>query len=137
MSDLERTINMFRQQQNPQPPPMPQVPATQAPAQTPDFQNILNVMRQMQPQAPQQPQQTQAAMAPNLGAILSQLSGQNQQGGPLSQQFANYEDPDRKRMRESQYENQYDNQWARGKRTKANDAKPVSTALTSVPYETH
>ncbi|KAJ6116498.1 Zinc finger CCCH-type [Penicillium capsulatum] len=130
MVDLERTISMFRQQQAPPPPPVPQTSATQPPAAAMGLQGVLDIMKQMQPQATfQQPQQTQAAMQPNLGAMFSQLAAMNPQGGPPAQP-ATYEDPDRKRMREvGQYDSLNDSQWARGKRTKANDPKPVSTAF--------
>lgn len=137
VSDLERTINMFRQQQAPQlpqvpqVPPVPQIPANQPPPSGVDFQGILNVMKQMQqPTVVPQPQQTQSALAPNLGAIFSQFTGQNQQDAApqTSQQAYTYEDPERKRMREGgPSENQYDSgSYTRQKRTKANDAKPVS-----------
>jgi len=72
----------------------------------------------------EQPVQSQPQMQPNLGAMFSQFAGQNQQAGPSTQ---SYDDPERKRVRDSgQYDDPYDNQWSRGKRTKANDSKPVS-----------
>lgn len=122
---------MFRQQQAPAAPPVPQAPATHSPAPALGLQGVLEMMKQMQPQAPfQQPQQTQTAMAPNFGAMFSQLAGMNQQGGLPPQHPSTQEDAERKRMRDNvQYDNQYDSQWARGKRTKSNDPKPVSTAL--------
>jgi hypothetical protein len=132
MSDLERTISMFRQQQpqsQPQVPQVPQLPITQPPAMPGgvNFQQLMSVMQQFQqgtgfPQ--QQPVQSQPQMQPNLGAMFSQFAGQNQQAGPSTQ---SYDDPERKRVRDSgQYDDPYDNQWSRGKRTKANDSKPVS-----------
>jgi hypothetical protein len=142
MPDLERTINMFRQQQpQAQVPQVPQVPPT-PPVPTPqpqglDFNAILNVMKQMQgPAAYTQPQQSQPAMAPNLGAMFAQFGGQNQQLGslPFQQQGQDYEDPERKRGREGGY---YDDQsnsesWSRSKRTRVgtNEPKPVSTLQT-------
>lgn len=142
MTDLERTINMFRQQQQqqvqpavPQVPQIPQVPATQ-PQAVPgavDFQQLMSVMQQFQqgtgfPQ--QQMAQSQPQMQPNFGAILSQFVGQNQQAQQAGPSTQGYEDPERKRMRDSgQYEDPYDSQWSRGKRTKATDPKPVSFIL--------
>jgi hypothetical protein len=132
MSDLERTINMFRQQQPivPQVPQVPQASLPQPPVGGIDFQNILNVMKQLQPGAYTQPQQTQPAMAPNFGAMFGQFPGQNQQSGPPQhmQSGINYEDPERlKRMREDpSADGQYDPSWSRQKRTKANEPKPVS-----------
>jgi hypothetical protein len=133
MPDLERTINMFRQQQpQSQIPPTPPVPTSQP--QGLDFNAILNVMKQMQtPAAYSQPQQSHPAMAPNLGAMFAQFGGQNQQAGalPFQQHGHDYEDPERKRGREGGY---YDDQsnsesWSRSKRTRVgtNEAKPVST----------
>lgn len=132
MTDLERTINMFRQQQAPTPPPVPQAPVAQPPAQAMGLQGVLEMMKSMQPQAAfQQPQQTQPAM-PNFGAMLTQLAGMNQTGALPTQNASTHDDPERKRMRENmQYDNQYDSQWARGKRTKTNDPKPVSVAPTT------
>jgi len=129
MSDLERTINMFRQQQ----PIVPQVPVPQAPVAGVDFQNILNVMKQFQPAAYTQPQQSQPAMAPNFGAMFGQFNVPNQQSGPPQnmQPAVSYEDPERaKRMREREdvpADGQYDPSWSRQKRTKANEPKPVSS----------
>ena len=134
ISDLERTISMFRQQQT-QPPVQqpPQIPISQAAPQAPaaggvDFTQILNVMKQLQNPAAgfPQPQQTQPNVAPNLGAMFSQFAGQNQQSGPPQQILDTYEDPERKRMREG---NQYDDQWSRQKRTKGSDAKPYKVNL--------
>jgi hypothetical protein len=106
MSDLERTISMFRQQQ-PQVPQIPQFPAvSQAPAtQGLDFQKILAVMsaQKQMPPAPIVPQvpPSQPAMAPNLAAIISQFANQNQQAGSSQPSGQHYEDPERKRMRET------------------------------------
>ncbi|KAE8152465.1 hypothetical protein BDV25DRAFT_150910 [Aspergillus avenaceus] len=147
MSDLERTISMFRQQQQPaQPPPppppqpqsqpqpiqMPQFPAaTQAPAgQGIDFQKILaviNAQKQMQ-QPPVMPpvQQSQPSLAPNLAAIISQFAGANQQAGsnppPLP---GHYEDPERKRLREGPgYDGPEDDRYGYFKRNKPNKPHP-------------
>ncbi|GFF92074.1 hypothetical protein IFM60648_09621 [Aspergillus lentulus] len=106
MSDLERTISMFRQQQ-PQVPQIPQFPAvSQAPAtQGLDFQKILALMsaQKQMPPAPIVPQvpPSQPAMAPNLAAIISQFANQNQQAGSSQPSGQHYEDPERKRMRET------------------------------------
>ena len=104
-SDLERTVNMFRQQQAPAPlPQMSQFPMPQPSAtQGMDFGNILSIMNaqnQMQPPPvfPPAPQ-SQPGIAPNLAAIISQLSNQNQGTSNPSSQV--YEDPERKRMRET------------------------------------
>ena len=131
VSDLERTINLFRQQQIPQVPQVPQVTAPQQPAPGLDFQGILNVMKQMQQPSPlPQAQQSQPTTAPNLGAIFSQFTGQNQHanGPQLPQQGFAYEDPERKRMRDGDSnDNQYEHSaWSRQKRTKANEPKHVS-----------
>ncbi|KAJ6143991.1 hypothetical protein N7471_003444 [Penicillium samsonianum] len=140
MPDLERTINMFRQQQpQSQVPPAPPVPTPQP--QGLDFNAILNVMKQMQaPPAYSQPQQSQSAMAPNLGAMFAQFGGQNQQAGalPFQQQGNDYEDPERKRGREGGY---YDDQsnsdsWTRSKRTRvgASEAKPYKVGLVACRF---
>lgn len=132
MPDLERTINMFRQQQpQSQVAPAPPVPTPQP--QGLDFNAILNVMKQMQaPPAYSQPQQSQSAVAPNLGAMFAQFGGQNQQAGalPFQQHGHDYEDPERKRGREGYYDDQSNSDsWTRSKRTRVgtNEAKPVST----------
>lgn len=133
MPDLERTINMFRQQQ-PQSQITPAAPMLTPQPQGLDFNAILNVMKQMQaPVTYSQPQQSQSAMAPNLGAMFAQFGGQNQQTGafPFQQQGHEYEDPERKRGREGGYHDDQSNSdsWSRSKRTRvgANEAKPVST----------
>ena len=129
---------MFRQQQTqPTIPQVPQVPLPQVP-QAPiiqsqaasggvNFQQLMNVMQQFQQGGvfpPNQSAQPQSTISPNLGAMFSQFPGQTQQPTPS----AHYEDPERKRVRDGgQYDDQYDSQWSRGKRTKANDPKPVST----------
>lgn len=134
---------MFRQQQG-QPaapqipvPQVPQMPVTHAPAMQGgvNFQQLMNIMQQFQQGAgfPQpQPAQPQPQMPPTLGAMFSQFAGQNQQAGSASASTPqSYEDPERKRVRDSgHYDDQYDNQWNRGKRTKANDPKPVSFSRT-------
>lgn len=123
---------MFRQQQaQTQVPQVPQLPIAPPPAVPGgvDLQQLMSVMQQFQQGTgfPQhQPIQPQPQMQPNLGAIFSQFAGQNQQAGPSSS-TQSYEDPERKRVHDSgQYDDPYDNQWSRGKRTKANDSKPVS-----------
>ncbi|KAJ5930126.1 Zinc finger CCCH-type [Penicillium verhagenii] len=139
MSDLERTINMFRQQQ-PQAPQIPQVPVPQPPATGVDFQNILNVMKQLQPGTftQPQPQQTQPAMmAPDFGAMFAHFGGQNQQSAPpqYMQPANSYEDPERKRMREDvPPDGQYDPAWSRQKRTKASDPKPYKFGLVACRF---
>ncbi|KAJ5538731.1 Zinc finger CCCH-type [Penicillium frequentans] len=136
MSDLERTISMFRQTQ----PVVPQAPVPPAPVAGVDFQNILNVMKQLQPGAYTQPQQTQPAMAPNFGAMFGPFNGANQQSGPPQhmQPAASYEDTERmKRMREREdvpVDGQYDPSWSRQKRTKANDAKPYKYGLVACKF---
>lgn len=103
---------MFRQQQQQQPPQtppalpqMPQFPMSQpSSGQGMDFQKILSVMN-TQKQVPQppvlpQPSQSQPGIAPNLAAIISQFSNQNQQTGSNKPNLL-YEDPERKRLRES------------------------------------
>ncbi|KAJ5475613.1 hypothetical protein N7539_007900 [Penicillium diatomitis] len=148
LSDLERTINMFRQQQTqptiPQIPQIPQVPlpqVSQVPMTQPqvapggvNFQQLMNVMQQFQQGGafpPNQPAQTQSAMAPGMGAMLSQFTAQNQQAVSST----HYEDPERKRTRDvGQYGDQYDSQWSRGKRTKANDPKPYKVGLVACRF---
>lgn len=135
MSDLERTINMFRQQQTHPSIQPPQIPITQAAPQAPvgggggvDFTQLLNQLKQFQnPVAGfATPQQTQANMAPNLDAMFSQFAGQNQQQPGGFQDLNSYEDPERKRIRET---SQYDDSWSRGKRTKSGDSKPYKVGL--------
>lgn len=137
MSDLERTISMFRQQQT-QPPVQqaPPVPVTQPAPQAPgpaggvDFTQILNVMKQLQQPAFPQPQRTQPGMVPNLGAMFSQFAGQNQPEHSQSQGHGTYEDSERKRMRDAApYEDQYENPWSRQKRTRSSDSKPYKVGL--------
>ncbi|EPS27072.1 hypothetical protein PDE_02013 [Penicillium oxalicum 114-2] len=145
LADLERTINMFRQQQTqPTIPQVPQVPLPQVP-QAPiiqsqaasggvNFQQLMNVMQQFQQGGvfpPNQSAQPQSTIAPNLGAMFSQFPGQTQQPTPS----AHYEDPERKRVRDGgQYDDQYDSQWSRGKRTKANDPKPYKVGLVACRF---
>ncbi|CEL07657.1 hypothetical protein ASPCAL10813 [Aspergillus calidoustus] len=100
---LEQTINMLRQQQPnnpPAPPPMPQ----------PNIDSRLLAMLypgQQQPPQPQ-PQPQQGGIPANLAAIISQLTNQTQQNQQPAQPevtqthtTGHYEDPERKRMRES------------------------------------
>ncbi|KAH1919444.1 hypothetical protein KXV31_002190 [Aspergillus fumigatus] len=124
MSDLERTISMFRQQQ-PQVPQIPQFPAvSQAPAmQGFDFQKILAVMsaQKQMPPAPIVPQvpQAQPAIAPNLAAIISQFANQNQQTSSSQPSGHQYEEPERKRMRETDgSEESSDDRFGYAKRSK-------------------
>lgn len=129
-ADLERTVNLFRQQQGQPPVSIPQVPAVpQMPTpsgQPIDFQKILavlNAQKQLQQAAPM-PMTVPQAINPNLAAIISQLSSgpQQQQPQPTSQPLIQaqlstsasstssstapstasgiYEDPERKRLRE-------------------------------------
>jgi hypothetical protein len=102
-----------------------------------DFQQLMSVMQQFQQGtgfAQQQPVQSQPQMQPNLGAMFSQFAGQNQQAGP-SNSTQSYEDPERKRVRDSgHYDDPYDNQWSRGKRTKANDLKPYKVGLVACRF---
>lgn len=128
MSDLERTISMFRQQSqapvsNPAPMPAAQPAPPPANGGGIDFSQILNVMKQLQNPALSQPQQAQPNMAPNLGAIFSQMASQNQQS--RSQQGYD-EDPERKRTREDRPPEE---QFVRSKRTKANGPKPYKYQL--------
>ncbi|KAJ5404706.1 hypothetical protein N7465_005990 [Penicillium sp. CMV-2018d] len=139
MPDLERTINMFRQQQpQSQVAPAPPVPTPQP--QGLDFNAILNVMKQMQaPPAYSQPQQSQSAMAPNLGAMFAQFGGQNQQASalPFQQHGHDYEDPERKRGREGYYDDQSNSDsWSRSKRTRvgATEAKPYKVGLVACRF---
>ncbi|KAG0153538.1 hypothetical protein PDIDSM_2192 [Penicillium digitatum] len=140
MPDLERTINMFRQQQ-PQSQITPAAPMLTPQPQGLDFNAILNVMKQMQaPVTYSQPQQSQSAMAPNLGAMFAQFGGQNQQTGafPFQQQGHEYEDPERKRGREGGYHDDQSNSdsWSRSKRTRvgANEAKPYKVGLVACRF---
>lgn len=112
--------------------PVAQAPAVQGGV---NLQQLMSVMQQFQQGAgfPQpQPVQSQPQMQPNIGAMFSQFAGQSQQAGSASASTSyGYEDPERKRVRDGgQYDDQYDNQWSRGKRTKANDPKPVSFCST-------
>lgn len=140
-SDLERTVNMFRQQQAPAPlPQMPQFPMPQPPAtQGMDFGNIFSIMNaqnQMQPPPvfPPAPQ-SQPGIAPNLAAIISQLSNQNQGGDPSSQV---YEDPERKRMREtSGFDGAGDDKFNPSKRNRPNGPHKKHVSYTSSPRSEH
>ncbi|KAJ6014747.1 hypothetical protein N7540_009338 [Penicillium herquei] len=131
MSELERTISMFSQQQ---PLQASQAAVSQSQAPAVDFQSILNVMKQLQPGTFPPAQQTQPAMAPNLGNMFAQFGGQNQY--PVSQpqmqpgNSNSYEDPERKRVRDNdQGDGLYDSSWSRQKRTKSNDPKPYKYGL--------
>ncbi|KAL4915840.1 hypothetical protein BDW62DRAFT_203293 [Aspergillus aurantiobrunneus] len=141
--NLEQTINMLRQQQ-PQPQPQPQPQVTQVPqiSQPPAIDQRLLAMiygqqpaqplqpqPQPQPQPQSQPQTQPGAIPPYLAAIISQLGSQNNQnqqtGGssPQPQSSGLYEDPERKRMRESAgYED--DDRWKRNKMNTPNKKHP-------------
>lgn len=130
VSDLERTISMFRQHQQPQPqPPVPQPAAPSAGGTGADLSQILNMFKQLQNPALSHAQQPQTNMVPNLGAMFSQLGAQNQQG------YSSYEDSERKRTRDDrQHEDVYDNQWSRSKRTKADEPKPYKYGLVACKF---
>lgn len=132
MSDLERTISMFRQQQQPQVSnplaQMPQFPTMPQAAAAPglDFQKILSVFnsqnQMQQPPIVPQAQHSQPGIPQNLAAIVSQLSAQNQQApANAPQQSTTYEDPERKRMRESGggYDGPDDDKYNQPKRPKS------------------
>ncbi|KAE8329400.1 hypothetical protein BDV39DRAFT_191338 [Aspergillus sergii] len=152
MSDLERTISMFRQQQQPpqpqQPQPqaqqfqMPQLPAApQAPtAQGLDFQKILavlNAQKQMQQPPPVIPpvQPSQPAIAPNLAAFISQFAGANQQSGPSPTQMpGQFDDLERKRMREGPgFDGSEDDRYSYFKRNKPNGPNKSHPKVGLVP----
>ncbi|PWY87480.1 hypothetical protein BO70DRAFT_385771 [Aspergillus heteromorphus CBS 117.55] len=144
MSDLERTFSMFRQQQQPQAPvlQMPQLPpASQAQAaQGVDFQrllSIINTQQQMQPAAPVVPQvqPSQPSIAPNLAAIISQITSQTQQPSVASApQSGHYEDPERKRMRESGgLDGQDDDRFNSSKRNRSNESNKKHPKAGLVP----
>lgn len=85
----------------------------------------------MQQNAFPQPPQSQPSIPPNLAAIISQLTSQNQQNAqaqsqPQQQQNQIYEDPERKRLREMSagYDGANDDRYGQAKRSKVNgDAK--------------
>jgi hypothetical protein len=130
---LEQTINMLRQQQPnnpPAPPPMPQ----------PNIDSRLLAMLypgQQQPPQPQ-PQPQQGGIPANLAAIISQLTNQTQQNQQPAQPevtqthtTGHYEDPERKRMRES---GGYDGEdrWKRNRTGGAPNKKHVRILLPEV-----
>ncbi|KAB8205119.1 hypothetical protein BDV34DRAFT_213323 [Aspergillus parasiticus] len=152
MSDLERTISMFRQQQQPpqpqQPQPqaqqfqMPQVPAApQAPTtQGLDFQKILavlNAQKQMQQPPPVIPpvQPSQPAIASNLAAFISQFAGANQQSAPSPAQMpGQFDDLERKRMREGPgFDGSEDDRYSYFKRNKPNGPNKSHPKVGLVP----
>ncbi|KAL3466149.1 hypothetical protein BJX64DRAFT_22828 [Aspergillus heterothallicus] len=131
---LEQTINMLRQQQpssQPAPPPMPQ----------PNIDSRLLAMLyggQQPPPQPQPQQQPQPAGIPaNLAAIISQLTSQNQQTPQpdvtQTHTAGHYEDPERKRMRES---GGYDGEdrWKRNKMGGAPNKKHPKAGLVPCRY---
>ncbi|KAE8312233.1 hypothetical protein BDV41DRAFT_565219 [Aspergillus transmontanensis] len=152
MSDLERTISMFRQQQQPpqpqQPQPqaqqfqMPQVPAApQAPTtQGLDFQKILavlNAQKQMQQPPPVIPpvQPSQPAIASNLAAFISQFAGANQQSAPSPAQMpGQFDDLERKRTREGPgFDGSEDDRYSYFKRNKPNGPNKSHPKVGLVP----
>jgi hypothetical protein len=144
LSDLERTIGVFRQQQSqPTVPQLTQLSLSQTPAsQLVDFQKILavlNAQKQMQPSNGFQ--QPQPAAPSNLAAIISQFTGKNQSAMQSQPQQQNpiYEDPDRKRMREggTGHDGPNDDKANQTKRTKTNgdpkQKKHVSKTVSVFP----
>lgn len=129
-SDLERTINMFRQQSQPSAQQLTQAQAAQPALPAAggggiDYSQILNVMNQLRNSASSQPQQLQPGVAANLGAMYSQMAGQNFKPGSQPGNDA-YEDHERKRTREDRVTTE---EFVRSKRTKANDPKPYKYQL--------
>lgn len=133
LSDLEKTINLFRQQQGQPPlPQLPQFPIAQPPVSQPpasqdiNLQKILaviNAQKQLQqPPALPQNQPPQPAMPSNLAAIISQFTNPAQQGfqaQPQQSSNQHYEDPERKRMREGLgYDGPSDDRYSQQKRPK-------------------
>jgi hypothetical protein len=130
---LEQTINMLRQQQPPAPMPQPNF----------DSRLLAMIAGQQQPQPPQpqpqpQPQAQQGGIPANLAAIISQFTNQNQQNQQPAQPevtqthtTGHYEDPERKRMRES---GGYDGEdrWKRNRMGGAPNKKHVRTFLLEV-----
>ncbi|PYH95918.1 hypothetical protein BO71DRAFT_194388 [Aspergillus ellipticus CBS 707.79] len=154
MSDLERTFSMFRQQPQLQPQPQPQQPqasllqmpqfppAPQPPAaQGVDFQkllSIINTQQQMQPPAAPvvpQVQPSQPSIAPNLAAFISQFANQSQSGPAANVPSSGlYEDPERKRMRETGgFDGQDDERVNSSKRNRSNDANKKHPKAGLVP----
>jgi hypothetical protein len=133
VSDLERTINMFRQQGQPlvAPPLLPVSQPSTSTAQGVDLQKLLaviNAQKQIQqPNGFQQSHQSQPSITPNLAAFISQFGNKNQ-SQPSSQtqqqqlQGQIYEDPERKRMRETTgvYDGTTDDRFNQTKRSKTN-----------------
>lgn len=134
VSDLERTINMFRQQQGQPlvaPPLLPVSQPSTSTAQGVDLQKLLaviNAQKQIQqPNGFQQSHQSQPSITPNLAAFISQFGNKNQ-SQPSSQtqqqqlQGQIYEDPERKRMRETTgvYDGTTDDRFNQTKRSKTN-----------------
>jgi hypothetical protein len=108
--DLEKTIQMLSQQQSqPQVPQFPPMPISQAPGQgTLDLQQILGMMSTFFPQS------TMTNFAEFHNSTNPQQQQQQQQ-----QQSEGYEDPERKRMRQSTtYDDESQDQWSRQKRSK-------------------
>ncbi|OJJ44419.1 hypothetical protein ASPZODRAFT_18609 [Penicilliopsis zonata CBS 506.65] len=139
MSDLERTINLFRQQQQQQQQPLPPQPQIQQPpqlassqpaaAQGLDFQQILGILNAQNPmQAPAFPQAAppQPAIAQNLAALVSQFTHQSQQASQPqpqpSQQNQLYEDVERKRGHDygGGYDGASDDRYTLPKRSRTN-----------------
>ncbi|KAL6238287.1 hypothetical protein BDW75DRAFT_228105 [Aspergillus navahoensis] len=140
--NLEQTINMLRQQ-NPQPQPqVPQVP--QIPQPPAIDQRLLAMLygqqpQQAQPQQAQPPAQPPAhaqpgVIPPYLAAIIAQFGNQKQ---PQNQQPAaseppqtsgHYENPERKRMRETGgYDD--DDKWRRNRMNALNKKHPKAGSV--------
>lgn len=149
LSDLERTINIFRQQQGQSlvAPPLTHIPVSQpSTTQGVDLQKILaviNAQKQIQqPNGFQQSQQSQSTVTPNLAAFISQfgsknqpsLQSQSQTTSQPQQQQQIYEDPERKRMRETGGYDVTDDRYNPTKRSKTSgdpkQKKHVSGQLT-------
>ncbi|KAI2222873.1 hypothetical protein LOZ12_005997 [Ophidiomyces ophidiicola] len=146
MSDLEKIFDKFR---DPNQPPTRQTgqlpPSMPAPsAQGLDWQKLLNVMNLQQQMQPSVFSQAQPSQGPDLAAVLAQLStpassqqGQqqqqhqpqqisNQQSATSQQCSTPYENPERKRYRESGIRPDAETNTGQGKRFKAN-GEPVGS----------
>ncbi|KAL4762427.1 uncharacterized protein BDW70DRAFT_27480 [Aspergillus foveolatus] len=139
--NLEQTINMLRQQ-NPQPQPqVPQVPQTPQPPAI--DQRLLAMLygqqpqqTQLQPQAQAQPpaQPQPGVIPPYLAAIIAQFGNQNQTQNQqpaateAPQTSSHYENPDRKRMRETGgYDD--DDKWKRNRMNAPNKKHPKAGSV--------
>ncbi|KAL4875645.1 hypothetical protein BJY04DRAFT_211180 [Aspergillus karnatakaensis] len=131
---LEQTINMLRQQQPQQPAPVPQT--AQPPAIDPQIWALLYGQQpaQQPPPPPQQPQQ--GALNPQLAALIAQFSNQNQNqsqsqhSAPTAPQTTgHYEDPERKRMRESGGYEPVEDRWKRNRMNTPNKKHPKAGSV--------